>query len=54
MPLTTLANLSYFVFDFGGKYATSAVINLFTVVLLVISLLWFNRLSKAGEGVTYA
>jgi ABC-type sugar transport system permease subunit len=54
MPLTTLANLSYFVFDFGGKYATSAVINLFTVVLLVIFLLWFNRLSKAGEGVTYA
>jgi arabinogalactan oligomer/maltooligosaccharide transport system permease protein len=53
-PLTTFASLSYFVFDFGGKYAVSAVINLFTVILLVIFLLWFNRLSKAGKGVTYA
>ena len=53
-PLATFASLSYFIFDFGGKYAASAVINLFTVILLVIFLLWFNRLSKAGEGVTYA
>jgi arabinogalactan oligomer/maltooligosaccharide transport system permease protein len=53
-PLVTLASLSYFVFDFAGKYAVSAVINVFTVVLLVLFLLWFNRLSRAGEGVTYA
>jgi len=53
-PLATLASLSFFVFDFGGKYAVSAVINIFTVILLVFFLLWFNRLSRAGEGVTYA
>jgi arabinogalactan oligomer/maltooligosaccharide transport system permease protein len=53
-PLTTFASLSYFIFDFGGKYAASAVINLFTVILLVLFLLWFNRWSRAGEGVTYA
>jgi ABC-type sugar transport system permease subunit len=53
-PLVTLASLSYFIFDSGGKYATSAVINLFTVMVLIGFLLWFNRWSKAGEGVTYA
>ena len=53
-PVTTLASVSYFIFDSAGKYATSAVINLFTVILLVTLLLWFNRWSKAGEGVTYA
>ena len=53
-PLATLASLSFFVFDFGGKYAVSAVINIFTVILLIFFLLWFNRLSRAGEGVTYA
>jgi ABC-type sugar transport system permease subunit len=52
-PLVTLASLSYFIFD-SGKYATSAVINLFTVMVLIGFLLWFNRWSKAGEGVTYA
>jgi arabinogalactan oligomer/maltooligosaccharide transport system permease protein len=53
-PLITLATLSFVVFDFGGKYATSAIINLFTVVILIFFLLWFNRQSRAGEGVTYA
>jgi len=53
-PLITLASLSFYVFGETGKYAVSAVINLFTVVLLVLFLLWFNRLSRAGEGVTYA
>lgn len=53
-PMMTLASLSYFFFDFGGKFAVSAVINLFTVMILVLFLLWFNRWSKAGEGVTYA
>jgi hypothetical protein len=50
----TFASLSFFIFDFTGKYAVSAVINLFTLILLVFFLLWFNRLSRAGEGVTYA
>jgi ABC-type sugar transport system permease subunit len=53
-PLTTLASLSFFVFEGAGRYAVSAIINIFTVVLLVLFLLWFNRLSRAGEGVTYA
>jgi len=52
-PLSTFASLSFFIFDFG-KYHISAVINVFTVVLLVFFVLWFNRLSQAGEGVTYA
>jgi ABC-type sugar transport system permease subunit len=53
-PVTTLASLSYFVFDFGGKYATSAVVNIFTVILLILFLFWFDRWSRASEGVTYA
>ena len=53
-PLTTLASLSFLIFDETGRYAVSAIINVFTVVLLVLFLLWFNRTSRAGEGVTYA
>lgn len=57
-PNLTFAALSYYVFDTsgGGLYALSAVINLFTVVMLVVFLLFFNR-STGGrmvEGVTYA
>jgi ABC-type sugar transport system permease subunit len=53
-PLITLASLSYYIFGEAGRYAVSAIINVFTVVLLVLLLLWFNRVSRAGEGVTYA
>ena len=57
-PLITLATLSFFVFDisgpFGGYFALSAAINLLTVVFLVFFIFWFNRWSKAAEGVTYA
>jgi arabinogalactan oligomer/maltooligosaccharide transport system permease protein len=57
-PLITLSTLSFFVFDtsgpYGGQFAVSAAINLITVIFLVIFLLWFNRWSKAGEGVSYA
>ena len=53
-PLITFASLSFFIFGEAGKYAVSAIINIFTVVLLVLFLLWFNRTSRAGEGVTYA
>lgn len=52
-PVITLAAISYFIFD-GGKYATSAAINIVTVIILIGLVVWFNRLSKAGEGVTYA
>ncbi len=54
--LTTFATLSYYFADasfFGGWYGASAAINLFTVFILFVLLLWFNRWSKAGEGVTY-
>jgi hypothetical protein len=35
-------------------FAVSAAINIFTVVVLIGLILWFNRVSKAGEGVAYA
>jgi hypothetical protein len=53
----TLATLSYFFADasyFGGWYGASAALNLFTVLILFLLLLWFSRLTKADEGVTYA
>jgi ABC-type sugar transport system permease subunit len=53
-PATTLAITSFFFFNFGGQYAVSAAINLFTVLVLVVLILWFNRRSRAAEGVTYA
>jgi ABC-type sugar transport system permease subunit len=53
-PLLTFSTISYYIFYNGGQYAASAAINVFTVVALIASLLWFNRLSKAAQGVTYA
>ena len=32
----------------------SAAINIVTVLILVVMVLWFIRKSRAGEGVTYA
>ncbi|HPH95220.1 MAG TPA: ABC transporter permease subunit [Anaerolineaceae bacterium] len=57
-PMTTFANLSYLIFNpsgyFGGQFGLSAAINMFTVLVLICLILWFNRWSKAAEGVTYA
>jgi ABC-type sugar transport system permease subunit len=55
-PLFTLATLSYYIFDIssGGQFAVSAAINVFTVAMLIIFILMFNRWSRASEGVTYA
>ncbi len=55
-PITSFATLSYLVFSqYGGsQYAVSAAVNIFTVVVLMLLILWFNRQSRAGEGVTYA
>jgi arabinogalactan oligomer/maltooligosaccharide transport system permease protein len=53
-PATTFAITSFSFFNFGGQYATSAAINLFTVLVLIVLILWFDRQSKAAEGVTYA
>ena len=52
-PLFTLAAGSFYIFD-SGWYAGSAAINMFTVLILIIFILLFNRWSRAGEGVTYA
>jgi ABC-type sugar transport system permease subunit len=52
--MLTFSTLSFWVFNDGGMYALSAAINLFTVAILVGLILWFNRWSKAAEGVTYA
>jgi arabinogalactan oligomer/maltooligosaccharide transport system permease protein len=56
-PTQTFATLSYNLFApgyMGGRFAVSAAVNVFTVFVLVILILWFNRLSRATEGVTYA
>jgi ABC-type sugar transport system permease subunit len=53
-PSFTFATLSYYVFNYGGQYAVSAALNLFTVGALVLLVLGFDRLTKASEGVTYA
>ena len=53
-PLATFAITSFFIFNEAGQYAVSAALNLFTVIVLVALILWFNRWSRASEGVTYA
>ncbi|MBL8089701.1 MAG: ABC transporter permease subunit [Anaerolineales bacterium] len=58
-PVGTLATLSYNIFNptgyFGsGEFATSAVINIITVLMLVVFVAMFNRWSKAEDGVTHA
>ncbi len=53
-PLVTFANISYYFFYFGGQYAASAIVNILAVVILIFFLFGFNRISRAGEGVTYA
>jgi multiple sugar transport system permease protein len=57
-PLYTFSELSYVLLSansrFGGQYAISAVINLFTVIVLIALLWWFNRRTRVAEGVTYA
>ncbi len=56
--LYTFASVSFFFFDannyFGGQFAVSAALNVFTVIVLIALVLWFSRWSKAAEGVTYA
>jgi arabinogalactan oligomer/maltooligosaccharide transport system permease protein len=57
-PTVTFATASYFYFSptgyFGGQFAVSAAINIFTVLVLIGLILWLDRWSKAAEGVTYA
>jgi ABC-type sugar transport system permease subunit len=55
-PAYTYATLSYVFFNSwgGSRYSFSAAINIVTVLILVVMVLWFIRKSRAGEGVTYA
>jgi len=54
-PIVTFAEFSYLAVQFfGGLYAVSAAINIFTLIILVALLIWFNRWTKASEGVMYA
>lgn len=57
-PLFTLSTISFFFFDatsgFGGRFAVSAAINVFTVVLLLVLMLWFTRRTRAAEQAVYA
>ena len=52
-PTSTLSVISFNIFNYGQNYALSAAINIFTMVLLLVLLIVFNRTSKAAEGVTY-
>lgn len=52
-PNNTFASLSYYIF-YNGNYAVSAAINIAVVLILILLVGWFNRASKAGEGVLYA
>lgn len=59
-PTITLATASYYLFTptgyFGGQFAVSAAINIFTVLVLLGLILWLARLTRgeATEEVTYA
>ncbi len=53
-PLETFSIASFFFFDQLGQYGVSAALNIFTVLVLVALIWWFNRLSRAAEGYTYA
>jgi ABC-type sugar transport system permease subunit len=59
-PMTTLATLSYNIFNpsggFGanGQFAVSAALNIITMLILIGFVIIFNRETKADEGVTYA
>ena len=59
-PTITLATASYYLFSptgyFGGQFAVSAAINIFTVLVLLGLILWLARLTRgeATEEVTYA
>lgn len=56
-PLITAATLAYLLANpsfFGGWYGAVAALSTATVMVLVLLLAWFNRATRAGEGVTYA
>jgi len=54
----TFSSVSFFFFNsnssFGGQFGFSAALNIFTAVVLIVLILWFNRRTRVVEGVTYA
>jgi ABC-type sugar transport system permease subunit len=57
-PTLTMATLSFYYFQplgfFGGQFAVSAAINVFAVLVLIVTILWLDRRRTVPEGVTYA
>ena len=51
--MNTFSLVSYFYVNEAGLYATSAALNIFNIVILVVMLLFFNRVSGASKGVEY-
>jgi ABC-type sugar transport system permease subunit len=51
-PMVTFATGSYFIFS-NGNYALSAAINIVILLILILLISRFTRLTKAGEGVSY-
>jgi ABC-type sugar transport system permease subunit len=51
--MATFSLVSYFYVDELGLYATSAALNIFNILILIIMLLYFNRVSGADKGVQY-
>jgi hypothetical protein len=50
--MVTFATGSYFIFS-NGNYALSAAINIVILLILILLISRFTRLTKAGEGVSY-
>ncbi len=52
-PIFTLSTISFFFFDatsgFGGQFAVSAALNVFTVIVLFVLISWFTRRMQAAE-----
>jgi arabinogalactan oligomer / maltooligosaccharide transport system permease protein len=52
-PIFTLSTISFFFFDansgFGGQFAVSAALNVFTVIVLFVLISWFTRRTQAAE-----
>ncbi|MBI5565209.1 MAG: ABC transporter permease subunit [Chloroflexi bacterium] len=52
-PIYTLSTISFFFFDatsgFGGQFAVSAALNVFTVIVLFVLISWFTRRTQAAE-----
>ena len=57
-PITTLSNVAFTFFSplsgFGGKFAVAASINIFAMSILLVLVIWFNRVTRASEGREHA